>query len=86
MAFLFWPGDAMRGLTSDTITGLSIVLPGAYVRGQGPSTPLLDRGQASRKLITAGLQLAWAAAWQPRGSEPAAGWRPTWQGDSASSS
>lgn len=71
MAFLFRPDDAMRGLTSDTVAGFSIVLPEACVRGQDPSTPLLDHGHASRKLITAGLQLAWAAAWQPRGSEQA---------------
>ncbi len=72
MGVLFRPGDAMRGLTSDAITGLSIVIPGSCLGGPGPASPLLDQGLACRRLVTAGLQLARAAAWQPRGSGRAA--------------
>jgi len=72
MGVLFRPGDAMRGLTSDAITGLSIVIPGSCLGGPGPPSPLLDQGLASPWLVTAGLQLARAAAWQSRGSGHAA--------------
>lgn len=72
MAMLFRPGDAMRGFTSDTITGLSILIPAACLQGAAPPSPLLDRGPVHRRLIAAGLQLAMAAAWQPEGSEHAA--------------
>ncbi|WP_396122716.1 helix-turn-helix domain-containing protein [Cyanobium sp. Aljojuca 7A6] len=72
MALLFRPGDAMRGCTSDTITGLSILIPEACLPGAAPPSPLLNQGPVHRRLITAGLQLAMAAAWQPEGSEHAA--------------
>ncbi len=72
MALLFCPGDAMRGLTSDTITGLSILIPEACLPGVAPPSPLLDQGPVHRRLIAAGLKLAMAAAWQPQGSEHAA--------------
>jgi hypothetical protein len=44
MAMLIRPGDAMRGFTSDTITGLSILIPGACLQAAAPPSPLLDRG------------------------------------------
>lgn len=72
MALLFRPGDAMRGITSEAITGLSILIPESYLGGAAPLSPLLDQGPAHRRLIAAGLQLARAAAWQPEGSEHAA--------------
>ncbi|MBD2718015.1 helix-turn-helix domain-containing protein [Synechococcus sp. FACHB-909] len=72
MALLFRPGDAMRGRTSDAITGLSILIPEPFLRGAAPPSPLLDQGHASRQLIAAGLQLARAAAWEPGGSQHAA--------------
>lgn len=72
MALLFRPGDAMRGRTSDAITGLSILIPEPCLRGEAPPSPLLDQGHASRQLIAAGLQLARAAAWEPGGSQHAA--------------
>ncbi len=72
MALLFRPGDAMRGLTSDAITGLSILIPGSCLQGAEPGSPLLDQGPVHRRLIAAGLQLARAAAWRPEGSEQAA--------------
>jgi hypothetical protein len=72
MALLFRPGDAMQGFTSDAITGLSILIPGACLPGVAPPSPLLDQGPVHRRLIATGLQLAMAAAWQPQGSEPAA--------------
>jgi AraC-like DNA-binding protein len=72
MGLLFRPGDAMRGRTSDAITGLSILIPEPCLRGATPPPPLLDQGHASRQLIAAGLQLARAAAWELGGSEHAA--------------
>ncbi|MCT0208190.1 helix-turn-helix domain-containing protein [Synechococcus sp. CS-1332] len=72
MALLFRPGDAMQGFTSDTITGLSILIPEACLQGAAPPSPLLDQGPVPRRLIAAGLQLAMAAAWRPEGSEHAA--------------
>ncbi|PSB36789.1 helix-turn-helix domain-containing protein [Aphanothece minutissima] len=72
MALLFRPGDAMRGCTSDAITGLSILIPESCLRGATAPSPLLDQGHASRQLIAAGLQLARAAAWELGGSEHAA--------------
>ncbi len=72
MALLFRPGDAMRGFTSDTITGLSILIPEVCLQGAAPPSPLLGQGPVPRRLIAAGLQLAMAAAWRPEGSENAA--------------
>jgi AraC-like DNA-binding protein len=72
MALLFRPGDVMRGFTSDSITGLSILIPEVCLQGAVPPSPLLDRGPVPRRLIAAGLQLAMAAAWRPEGSEHAA--------------
>ncbi len=72
MAMLFRPGDAMRALTSEASTGLSILVPESCLRDGAPHSPLLDQGPVDRRLIAAGLQLAWAAAWQPEGSEHAA--------------
>ena len=72
MALLFQPGDAMRGLTSEEVSGISILVPQEHLLGATPRSPLLQRGRLERQLIAAGLQLAEAAAWQPQGSRHAA--------------
>jgi len=72
MALLFRPGDAMQGLTSEQLTGVSILIPKHHLQGLEAQSPLVGSGLAHRKLIAAGLQLAQAAAWQPQGSRQAA--------------
>jgi len=72
MALLFRPGDAMRGLTSEQLTGVSILIPEHHLQGLAAGSPLLHAGLAHRKLMAAGLQLAQTAAWEPQGSRQAA--------------
>lgn len=72
MGLLFRPGDVMRGLTSASITGISILLPESAMAGASQHVPLLHQGIAARRLINAGRQLANAAAQPTPGSRFAA--------------
>lgn len=71
-ALLFQPGDAMTGLTTESVSGVSIVVPEQYFKGQGLTTPLLRKGPAAQELITAGWDLVAAVALEPGGAEFAA--------------
>jgi AraC-like DNA-binding protein len=72
MGLLFRPGDVMRGWTSASITGISILLPESTLAGASQHVPLLHQGIAARRLINAGQQLANAAAQPTPGSRFAA--------------
>jgi AraC-like DNA-binding protein len=72
MGLVFQPGDAMRGLTSEEVSGISIVVPADQLQAAAPRSPLIQRGRLDRQLISAGLQLAEAAAWRPQGARHAA--------------
>lgn len=72
MGLLFRPGDHMRGRTSEAVSGLSILIPGPCLQASASRSPLAERGADERRLIKAGLLLAQAAAWQPRGAGHAA--------------
>jgi AraC-like DNA-binding protein len=67
-ALLFQPGDAMQGTTSESMLGLSILIPERHLQGDGPPTPHMDRGPEQRQLIDAAYQLAEAAACQIQGA------------------
>ena len=66
-ALLFQPGDAMQGTTSETMLGLSILIPERYLQGDGPPSPHLAQGPEQRALINVAYQLAEAAACQVQG-------------------
>lgn len=72
MGLLLRPGDVMRGVTSASITGISILLPESALAGSRQHVPLLHQGIAARRLINAGQQLANAAAQLTPGSRFAA--------------
>ena len=59
---LFQPGDALTGLTAETVQGVSIVLPQRYLTGIGPHSPLFREGIAAQELIRAGWEMVDAAA------------------------
>lgn len=69
MGLLFRPGDVMQGLTSEEISGVSILLPQELVAGTERCPPLLWKGRADRQLIAAALQLVETAA-DPRPGAP----------------
>lgn len=65
---LFQPGDAMTGLTQESISGVSIVVPGQYLVDHRLPSPLLRQGMAAQALIHAGWELVQAAALEPGGA------------------
>lgn len=67
-ALLFLPGDTMAGLTAESMTGVSIVLPHRYLTGKGPHSALFRQGLKAQQLIRAGWELVEAAAQQPMGA------------------
>ncbi|MFI0401673.1 MAG: helix-turn-helix domain-containing protein [Cyanobium sp.] len=70
---LFHPGDAMEGETSETIEGLSILIPPSlHRRPSGPDSPLLAAGQLHQRILANARALAVAAALQLAGAEFAA--------------
>jgi hypothetical protein len=46
-ALLFQPGDAMQGTTSESMLGLSILIPERYLQGDGPRRHTWIGGQSS---------------------------------------
>lgn len=72
MGLLFRPGDVLQGVTSEQISGVSILLPAHTLPEVPASTPLLHQGPAARRLIDAGWQLAQAAAHATAGARFAA--------------
>lgn len=72
MGLLFRPGDVMHGCTSETIAGVSILLPQDRLIGLDACSPLLCQGVADRRLITAALQLVETAAYPRPGASFAA--------------
>ena len=71
-ALLFQPGDVMEGLSTDTVSGVSIVIPARYLSGNGFTSPLFRQGVVAQRLIKAGWALVEAAALQPAGATFAA--------------
>lgn len=71
-ALLFLPGDVMEGLTTDAVSGVSIVVPEHYLLGSGPISPLFRWGVVAQQLIKAGWELVEAAALEPMGASFAA--------------
>jgi AraC-like DNA-binding protein len=70
---LFQPGDAMEGETSETMEGLSILIPpGLHQRPSHPGSPLLASGPLHQRVLAGARALAAAAALQPAGAEHAA--------------
>lgn len=70
---LFQPDDAMEGKTSETIEGLSILIPpGLHRRPSRPSSPLLSAGPLHQRILASARALAVAAALQLAGAELAA--------------
>ena len=70
---LFQPGDAMEGETSETIEGVSILIPqGLHRRPSQPGSPLLAAGPLHQRVLSRARALAAAAALQPAGAEHAA--------------
>ena len=70
---LFQPGDVMEGETSETIEGLSILIPpGLHRRPAGPASPLLAAGPLHQRILASSRALAVAAALQFAGVEFAA--------------
>ncbi len=67
-ALLFQPGDAMQGTTSESMLGLSILIPERHLQGDRPPSPHMDQGPEQRALINAAHQLAEAAACQIQGA------------------
>ena len=72
MALLFRPGDEMCGLTSEEISGVSILLPAQALRRWGTDSPLLYQGTPQRALIKSAWALVASAALQPQGAAHAA--------------
>jgi len=62
MGLLFRPGDVMRGVTSELVTGVSILLPASILPVSSMPTPLLHQGSTARRLIDAAWQLVESAA------------------------
>ena len=71
-ALLFQPGDVMEGLSTDEVSGVSIVVPVRYLLGRGPGSPLLRKGVVHQQLIKAAWRLVEAAALEPMGASFAA--------------
>jgi hypothetical protein len=71
-ALLFLPGDVMEGLTTDYVSGVSIVVPERYLLGGGPLSPLFRRSVVAQRLIKAAWELVEAAALEPMGGSFAA--------------
>jgi AraC-like DNA-binding protein len=70
---LFQPGDAMEGETSETMEGLSILIPpGLHRRPSRPGSPLLATGPLHQRILASARALAAAAALQLAGAEHAA--------------
>ncbi len=70
---LFQPGDVMEGATSETIEGLSILIPpGLHRRPSRPASPLLAAGPLHQRILARSRALAVAAALQFAGAEFAA--------------
>jgi AraC-like DNA-binding protein len=70
---LFQPGDAMEGETSETIEGLSILIPPDLHRQPShPGFPLLAAGPLHQRILASARALAVAAALQLAGAERAA--------------
>lgn len=71
--FLFHPGDALEGDTSEELEGLSILLPEAiHPPPQRPGAPLLAAGPLQQRILAAARELAAAAAQRPPGADHAA--------------
>lgn len=70
---LFQPGDAMEGETSETLAGLSILIPAElYRQPSRPVSPLLAAGPLHQRILASARALAVAAALQFAGAEIAA--------------
>ena len=70
---LFQPGDAMEGETSETLAGLSILIPAELHRQPSrPVSPLLAAGPLHQRILASARALAVAAALQLSGAEIAA--------------
>lgn len=70
---LFQPGDVMEGETSETIEGLSVLIPpGLHRRPSRPGSPLLAAGPLHQRILASARALAAAAALQFAGAERAA--------------
>ena len=70
---LFQPGDAMDGTTSETIEGLSILIPPSlHRRPSRQASPLLAAGPLHQRILASARALAVAAALQFAGAERAA--------------
>lgn len=72
MGLLFRPGDAMRGVTSEEVAGVSILVPGSLLSAQPPFPRLLWRGSPARQVLDAAWQLVQAAAFSSPGATFAA--------------
>ena len=71
--FLFQPGDVMEGETSETIEGLSILIPpGLHRRPSRLAAPLLAAGPLHQRILASARALAVGAALQLAGVELAA--------------
>lgn len=70
---LFQPGDVMEGETSETIEGLSVLIPpGLHRRPSRLASPLLAAGPLHQRILASARALAVAAALQVSGAEHAA--------------
>ncbi len=70
---LFQPGDALEGEVSETIEGLSILIPpGLHRRPSSPAPPLLAAGPLHQRILASARALAVAAALQLASAELAA--------------
>jgi AraC-like DNA-binding protein len=70
---LFQPGDVMEGETSETIEGLSILIPpGIHRRPSRSGSPLLAAGPLHQRILASARALADAAGVQFAGAELAA--------------
>ena len=70
---LFQPGDVMEGETSETIEGLSILIPpGIHRRPSRSGSPLLAAGPQHQRILASARALADAAGVQFAGAELAA--------------
>ena len=67
---LFQPGDVMEGETSETLEGLSFLIPpGLHRRPSRSGSPLLAAGPLHQRLLASARALAVAAALQLAGAE-----------------
>ncbi len=70
---LFQPGDAMQGETSETLAGLSFLIPDELHRQPSrPVSPLLAAGPLHQRILASARALAVAASLQLAGAEIAA--------------